>query len=67
MKKNEYKCAICGGVFEKGWDDEEALAELNDNFPNVEIEDCDVVCDDCYKKMTQELPIEEFYKNNKGE
>jgi len=27
MKDSEYQCAECGGVFEKGWTDEEVQAE----------------------------------------
>jgi len=48
---NEYKCAACGGVFEKGWSDEEAAAELNARYGGIPVEACDVICDDCYNKM----------------
>lgn len=51
MKPNEYKCTCCKGIFTKGWSDEEAKAELADTFPGFEEEECDLVCDDCYKKM----------------
>ena len=27
MKDNEYKCQLCGGIFEKAWSDEEAENE----------------------------------------
>jgi hypothetical protein len=47
----QYKCAACGGVFDKGWSDEEAAAELAEKFAGHQQEDCDVVCDDCFKKM----------------
>lgn len=47
----EFKCTICRGIFEKGWSDEEAGAELDANFPGFEPSDCDLVCDDCFKKM----------------
>ena len=46
-----YKCAMCGGVFEKGWTDEEAEQELQQNFQGITPDDCDIVCDDCYKIM----------------
>ncbi len=49
-KGEPYTCAYCKGVFDKGWTDEEALAELADEFA-VSVECCDVVCDDCYKRM----------------
>ena len=48
---NTYKCAVCGEVHEKSWSDEEAAAELAENFPGFEPDDCGIVCDDCYKKM----------------
>ena len=48
---NQYICALCKRTFDKGWSDEEAKTELNENFPGFETDDCDLVCDDCYKKM----------------
>jgi DNA-directed RNA polymerase subunit RPC12/RpoP len=51
MKENEYKCAGCGEVFEKGWSDEEAENELKDNFGDISKNECSLVCDDCYKKI----------------
>ena len=52
MKANEYKCAICGGIFEKGWTDEEAIKEMKDNFgKEMTVDDCGLVCDDCYNEM----------------
>jgi hypothetical protein len=50
MKSNEFKCFICKEVFEKGWTEQEAIVELNANYPGFTIEDCDMVCDDCYQK-----------------
>jgi hypothetical protein len=49
MKSNEFRCFICKEVFEKGFTDEEALAELNANHPGMSPDECDLVCDDCYK------------------
>ncbi len=51
MNPNEYKCAVCHGVFEKGQTDEEAEAELKETFGDVPVEECDIVCDDCWQKM----------------
>ncbi|MCP4612126.1 MAG: hypothetical protein GY845_25810 [Planctomycetes bacterium] len=48
MNENEYKCAVCGGVYEFGRSDEEAKEELNNNFPGSPVADCAIVCDDCY-------------------
>ena len=42
---------MCGGEFEENWTDEEAIEELNNNFPGFDKEDCIVVCDDCYNKF----------------
>ncbi len=49
-KANEYKCAACGKIFESDWADDEAAAELNETFGAL-VEDCNIVCDDCYRKM----------------
>lgn len=46
-----YVCAVCEGTFDKGWSDEEADAERAEQFPGFEQSDCDLVCDDCYKRM----------------
>ena len=51
LKSNEYRCAICGGIFEKGQSEEAAQEEMKHNFPDVDKEDCDMVCDDCYKEI----------------
>jgi hypothetical protein len=47
----EFRCAACGGVFDKGWSDDEAAAELGRAFPGFTTDDCDLVCDDCYDRM----------------
>ena len=52
-----YKCERCGGVFEKGWSDEEAIAEMGEVFPGATQEQCGLVCDPCYQKMR---PVWEF-------
>lgn len=57
MTKDEYKCAKCGKIFEKGWSDEEANQEAEElwSFWSVkdasERDDFDVICDDCFKKL----------------
>jgi hypothetical protein len=61
LKPNEYQCARCQRVFEKGWTDEEAKAEQNENgWGDIPNSQCDVVCDDCYKSMIGEVSPEEF-------
>ena len=49
---NEYRCAECGVVFEKGWTDDEAAEEAAHLFPGVIEKDMAMVCDDCFKKIT---------------
>ena len=55
LKENEFQCANCKGVFEKGWSDEEAYAETESNFGIPVTEDnksgLAVICDDCYKEF----------------
>lgn len=47
----QYTCEACGETFDKGWSDEEAILELEEEFPGFATSDCGLVCDDCYKKM----------------
>ena len=56
LKPNEYQCADCGGIFEKGRSDEEAKNEAKELF-GIEDEDIEqgndvaIICDDCFKKI----------------
>lgn len=54
MKANEYKCGHCGGVFKKGWSDDEAKLEAERNFgkhPDEWKDEQVIICDDCYTLM----------------
>lgn len=50
---NEFKCALCKGVFEKGRPEEEAVAEYAEVFGGSvdDAEEKDVVCEDCWLKI----------------
>lgn len=50
LKPEEFQCSICGGVFEKGWTEEEARAEEKELFGGNRA-DSAIVCDDCFKQM----------------
>lgn len=52
-----YTCGNCGKTFEKGWSDEEARAEYQQNFPETQGHPEALVCDDCYRA------IREWWKN----
>ena len=45
---DQYECAICHGVFYLGWSYEDATAEAEIN--GMDVNNCVIVCDDCYKK-----------------
>ena len=45
-----FTCAICRETYEKARTDEEAADELLTEFPGFEVQDCGVVCDDCWQK-----------------
>jgi len=47
----EFTCAVCEGVFNKGRSEEEALAEKDRLWGELPVEECDLVCDDCFKLM----------------
>jgi len=64
LKANEYKCAMCGGIFNKGWTGEEAMEECVENF-GEEIaygEKLEIICDDCYQKIRPDEHPEELAK-----
>lgn len=48
---NQFTCALCHDTFDKGWSEEESQAELAETFPGFKPDECDLVCDDCYKLM----------------
>lgn len=62
MEKNEYQCAICKGIYTKGWSDEEAEKECVENFGTAMAHDDDrmIVCDDCYQKIRSDEHTEEL-------
>ena len=54
IKPNQYQCEHCKGVFDKGWSDEDAKKEAEDNFgkhPDEWNDDQVIICDDCYKLL----------------
>lgn len=53
LKPGEFRCAHCGGVFEKEWTEERALLEYRKIFgklPDAIKDDKASLCDDCYRK-----------------
>ncbi len=48
VKHGQYRCYMCKGVYSYGWTKEKALAEADSN--GFDVNDCDVICDDCYKE-----------------
>lgn len=56
MKKgDEFQCAQCGGVFTAAWDDIEAIKEKEGLFPATPMEDCCVICDDCFQGIRKRM------------
>jgi hypothetical protein len=56
-ENREFKCAACGGVFEKdheNWSTGAAMEELRKLDPETPLEDCVEVCDDCYRRILGE-------------
>lgn len=48
----KYRCARCGGIFDKIRSDEETLAELHEQFgEDVCLAECDIVCDGCWQEI----------------
>lgn len=57
MPNKIYHCEKCGEDFEGTQSEEEALEELAGRFPGYTQEDCDIVCDDCYKILCGRIGI----------
>jgi len=49
--KKTFTCAKCKETFESGWSDEEALQEKDQIFPDITIDKCEVICDDCFNEI----------------
>jgi hypothetical protein len=49
----EFRCELCGAVFEAAWSDADAIAEYEQRFGSFERDDPDlaVVCEDCFQKL----------------
>jgi hypothetical protein len=49
--KHVFRCAMCGGVFQKTWSDDEAIEEaIAKGIKPEDIADGCLVCDECYRK-----------------
>lgn len=44
-------CQLCEQTFEKGWSDKDAEAEKDALWGDVPLDDCGVVCDDCWQQI----------------
>ncbi len=47
----KYTCALCHGEFESDWSEKEALAEKQNLWGDIPINEMEVVCDDCFKMI----------------
>ncbi len=55
-KGDTYICAYCGKEYTADVPYDEAKKEHDGNFPGENIENAVVVCDDCFKDTTLEIP-----------
>lgn len=51
IPENSFQCAVCGGVFVKGWSDEESIASAIENGHRPTNDDDGHVCEDCYPEL----------------
>ena len=62
MKKNEYKCDMCGEINEKCRTEEEVQKECEDNF-GTEIAnrtDNAIICQDCYDLILPQIVFDKL-------
>ena len=53
-----FKCAMCKKRFPFiESENEEAIKELKTTFGSIPVDECEIVCDDCYKKVMEELGL----------
>jgi hypothetical protein len=57
LKPDEYRCAMCGSVYQLT--DFDAESELVENFAGCPVDQCAIVCDDCFKG----LPVKQWSEN----
>jgi transposase-like protein len=50
---SDYTCYVCKETFSRIRTDEEALDEGLYKWPECEVSDMEIVCDDCYKAFTR--------------
>ena len=55
MKEGKFKCDLCKGVFDfedpEVWSDKDAINEKEEIFGGIPLDECGIVCDDCWKEM----------------
>ena len=54
LNSDEFQCSNCKEIFKKGRPDEEAIEEMNKNFGDKDLKDCDYLCNDCYNLFIQQ-------------
>lgn len=59
-----YTCSMCERTLESEWTQEEAEAEKTTLWGDVSLDDCDVVCDDCFKVIGPEGSEELYFHFN---
>lgn len=47
----KFICAECNQTFDKERSDDEAMEEKEMLFPNLSLEECAIVCTDCFQKI----------------
>lgn len=59
MLDSQFRCVMCGEVFDKVWSDEEAAAECVQHFGHLEPAEIAVVCDECFQRIHPENHLRE--------
>lgn len=60
-KKNQFQCENCKEIFTNGWSEDEAKNEAKELWGEELLgNDSAIVCDDCFKALTEATPPNEF-------
>lgn len=65
LEASQYQCAMCDGIFQ--FTGHDAKAELKKMFPGCPVEECEIICDDCFNNAPVGYWSEHWKRLSPGE